>query len=102
MNSARARSAGASRGMPITCGCSFFAPKHASGRPMRAVRVHRCATLWPCISLYLWSKGVMDHETAIRVQAAERYLLDEFSPEERTEFEDHFFGCSECADEVRA
>jgi hypothetical protein len=44
----------------------------------------------------------MDHETAIRVQAAERYLLDEFSPEERTEFEDHFFGCLECADEVRA
>jgi len=44
----------------------------------------------------------MDHETAIRVQAAERYLLDEFSPEERTEFEDHFFGCVECADEVRS
>jgi hypothetical protein len=44
----------------------------------------------------------MDHETAIRVQAAERYLLDEFSLEERTEFEDHFFGCLECADEVRA
>lgn len=44
----------------------------------------------------------MDHETAIRVQAAERYLLDEFSPEERIEFEDHFFGCLECADEVRS
>lgn len=44
----------------------------------------------------------MDHETAIRVQAAERYVLDEFSPEERTEFEDHFFGCVACADEVRS
>src|SRR6185295_5047433 len=73
-----------------------------SGRPIRGGRVHRCETLWPCIALYVWSKGVMDHETAIKVQAAERYLLDEFSPEERTEFEDHFFGCLECADEVRA
>jgi hypothetical protein len=44
----------------------------------------------------------MDHETAIRIQAAERYLLDEFSAEERKEFEDHFFGCPECADEVRS
>jgi hypothetical protein len=44
----------------------------------------------------------MDHETAIRVQAAERYILDEFSPEERADFEEHFFGCPACADEVRS
>src|SRR5713226_6939319 len=44
----------------------------------------------------------MDHEIAVRLQAAERYLLDEFSPEERREFEEHFFGCRECAEEVRA
>ncbi len=44
----------------------------------------------------------MDHETAIKIQAAERYVLDEFSPEERADFEEHFFGCPECADEVRA
>ena len=44
----------------------------------------------------------MDHETAIRIQAAERYVLEEFSPEERAEFEDHFFECVECADEVRS
>ena len=44
----------------------------------------------------------MDHETAVRLQAAERYLLDEFSPEERREFEDHYFGCAECTNEVRA
>src|SRR5438105_12542737 len=44
----------------------------------------------------------MDHETAIRIQAAERYVLEEFTPEERVEFEDHYFGCAECADEVRS
>ena len=44
----------------------------------------------------------MDHETAVRLQAAERYLLDQFSPEERRGFEEHFFGCPECADQVRA
>lgn len=44
----------------------------------------------------------MDHETAVRIQAAERYVLEEFSPEERAEFEDHFFECPECADEIRS
>jgi hypothetical protein len=44
----------------------------------------------------------MDHETAIRIQAAERYVLEEFSPEERTEFEEHYFDCQECAEEVRS
>ncbi len=44
----------------------------------------------------------MDHQTAIRIQAAERYVLDEFSPEERIEFEEHYFDCPECAEEVRS
>jgi hypothetical protein len=44
----------------------------------------------------------MDHQTAIRIQAAERYVLEEFSPEERTEFEEHYFDCPECAEEVRS
>ena len=44
----------------------------------------------------------MDHETAIRIHAAERYVLEEFRPEERVEFEDHFFECPVCADEVRS
>ena len=35
----------------------------------------------------------MDHDTAIRIQAAERYILEEFPPEERAEFEEHFFEC---------
>lgn len=44
----------------------------------------------------------MDHETAIRTQAAERYVLEEFSPEERTDFEEHYFDCPACAEEVKS
>jgi len=44
----------------------------------------------------------MDHETAVRIQAAERYVLEEFPPEERAAFEEHFFECPECAEEVRS
>ena len=44
----------------------------------------------------------MDHETAIRIQAAERYVLEEFPAEERGAFEEHFFECPECAEEVRS
>jgi anti-sigma factor RsiW len=34
--------------------------------------------------------------------AAERYLLDEMTEQERQEFESHYFVCPECADDVRA
>lgn len=44
----------------------------------------------------------MDHQQAIKMQAAERYLLEELSEEERESFEDHYFSCLECADEVKA
>src|SRR5271170_873729 len=44
----------------------------------------------------------MDHKTAERTMAVEKYLLDEFSPEERDAFEEHFFSCDECAQEIRA
>jgi hypothetical protein len=33
--------------------------------------------------------------------AAERYLLDEMSEQERLDFESHYFVCPECADDVR-
>jgi predicted anti-sigma-YlaC factor YlaD len=33
--------------------------------------------------------------------ATERYLLDEMSADERQTFEDHFFACEVCADDVR-
>ena len=33
--------------------------------------------------------------------AAERYLLGELTDAERDQFEEHFFDCSACADDVR-
>jgi hypothetical protein len=43
----------------------------------------------------------MEHKQAIATLAAEKYVLDEFSFEQREEFEEHFFSCPECADDVR-
>jgi hypothetical protein len=43
----------------------------------------------------------MEHQEAQRTQAAERYLLGEFSADEREEFEEHYFSCPECAEDVR-
>src|SRR5262249_14999465 len=44
----------------------------------------------------------MDHIDATQNHASERYLLGELSDAERDAFEEHFFSCSECAEEVRA
>jgi hypothetical protein len=44
----------------------------------------------------------MDHTRATTTGAAERYALGELDDLERDEFEEHFFGCVECADEVKA
>jgi len=44
----------------------------------------------------------MDHTEAIQLMIAEKYLLDELSPESRDQFEEHFFSCPECALDVRA
>jgi len=43
----------------------------------------------------------MEHDEAIRSQAAERYAARELSPAEQDAFEEHFFDCQECADDVR-
>jgi len=44
----------------------------------------------------------MDHSEAVQQMAAERYLLDELSPELRDAFEEHMFDCPECAFDLRA
>jgi hypothetical protein len=44
----------------------------------------------------------MDHTDAINQGAAERYALGEMDSFERDEYEEHFFDCPECADEVKA
>jgi len=43
----------------------------------------------------------MDHEATIQAHAVDRYLLGQMNELERDEFEEHFFSCTACADEVR-
>src|ERR687898_536838 len=43
----------------------------------------------------------MTHEHAVQTMASERYLLEEMSELERHAFEEHFFSCADCADEMR-
>jgi len=43
----------------------------------------------------------MEHNEATETMAAERYLLGEMTTEDREAFEEHFFGCSACAADVR-
>jgi len=44
----------------------------------------------------------MDHNEALRLQAAEKYVLGEFPQNLREEYEEHFFDCAECAVDVKA
>jgi hypothetical protein len=44
----------------------------------------------------------MTHEQATKDQATERYLLGELPENERDAFEEHYFECAVCADDVRA
>jgi hypothetical protein len=43
----------------------------------------------------------MNHEQAVSSLASERYLLDEMSEPERSTFEEHYFSCAVCAEDVR-
>lgn len=43
----------------------------------------------------------MDHDVVVRQKMTERYLLNELESGTRDEFEEHFFGCPECALDVR-
>src|SRR5688572_14612794 len=43
----------------------------------------------------------MTHEQAVQTGASERYLLEEMSELERDAFENHYFSCLECAEDVR-
>jgi len=44
----------------------------------------------------------MDHDEAVRLQAAVKYVLGELPQSERDSFEEHYFDCGECALDVRA
>ena len=43
----------------------------------------------------------MTHQQALETMAAERYLLDEMTEMEKHAFEEHFFDCNDCAQDVR-
>jgi hypothetical protein len=43
----------------------------------------------------------MNHDDAMKMMAAERYILGELESSERDAFEEHFFECRACADDVR-
>jgi anti-sigma factor RsiW len=43
----------------------------------------------------------MDHEDAMRTNAAEGYLLEDLDLAEREAFEAHMFGCVVCAEQVK-
>jgi len=42
----------------------------------------------------------MDHDEAMRLQAVERYIAHQLSPDEERKFEEHFFDCRQCAEDV--
>jgi len=44
----------------------------------------------------------MRHEAAKEMLASERYLLGELTADERDQFEEHFFTCADCAEDVRS
>lgn len=44
----------------------------------------------------------MDHLEAKRLHASEKYVLGELSAEQRDAYEEHYFDCSECAEDVKA
>jgi hypothetical protein len=45
---------------------------------------------------------MMEHSEALQQMAAERYLLDELTPDAREAFEEHLFDCPECVLDLRA
>jgi hypothetical protein len=43
---------------------------------------------------------MMDHDVVVNNYTAERYLLGELTEAEREAYEEHYFGCADCAEEV--
>jgi hypothetical protein len=43
----------------------------------------------------------MDHSNAMQIHAAEKYVLGELPKPLRDEYEEHYFSCQECAEELK-
>lgn len=44
----------------------------------------------------------MNHSEAMQLQAAVKYVLGELSPADHAAYEEHYFGCPECAADLKA
>src|SRR5690349_21795931 len=44
----------------------------------------------------------MDHDEAVRLHAAEKYLLGELPKEQHAAYEEHYFDCVACAEDLKA
>ena len=44
----------------------------------------------------------MDHNEALQLQAAEKYILGQLSQVQREGYEEHYFDCAECAVDIKA
>jgi hypothetical protein len=51
---------------------------------------------------YFDEANAMNHDEALKLSAAERYLLRDLDEELRDQFEAHFFECTDCATDVRS
>src|SRR5271163_1888340 len=49
-----------------------------------------------------WAGTGMEHNEAIELKAAEKYVLRELPEELREAYEEHFFDCAECAADIKA
>jgi hypothetical protein len=45
---------------------------------------------------------IMDHNEAVRLQAAEKYVLGKLPREQHAAYEEHYFDCPACAEEIKA
>src|SRR5690242_3042795 len=45
--------------------------------------------------------ATMDHNEAVRLQAAEKYLLGELPKAQSDEYEEHYFDCPACAEDLK-
>jgi len=44
---------------------------------------------------------IMDHSEAVRLQAAEKYVLGKLPKEQHAAYEEHYFDCPACAEEIK-
>ena len=45
---------------------------------------------------------IMDHNEAVRLQAAEKYVLGKLPKDQHAAYEEHYFDCPACAEEIKA